>query len=116
MKPGVALAALGLLAEGSAFVPSFNPRQSFSGNAVVAAAPRAVAPYRTRQTRQVLKAVAAAAAVSTEVLTRVSSDMCERIVGGLLLVAGARGSVVVVSSGSGMRLVSFLQANAVNLP
>lgn len=73
MKFGVALATFGLLAESSAFVPSFNGRQSFAGKAVVAssAARAAVAPS-TRQTRQVLKAVAAAPAVDTAVLTRVS--------------------------------------------
>lgn len=68
MKFGVALATLGLVAQGSAFVPSFNARQSFVGQTVAHAA----APASTRHTRQVLKAVAAAPAVETEVLTRVS--------------------------------------------
>lgn len=73
MKFGVALATFGLLAESSAFVPSFNARQSFSGKAVVASSTaRAVVTPTTRQTRQVLKAVAAAPAVDTAVLTRVS--------------------------------------------
>lgn len=67
MKFGVALATLGLVAQGSAFVPSFNARQSFVGQTVAHAA----APASTRHTRQVLKAVAAAPAVETEVLTRV---------------------------------------------
>lgn len=68
MKFGVALAALGLVAQGSAFVPSFNARQTFVGQAVTHAA---ATPASTRHTRQVLKAVAAAPAVETEVLTRV---------------------------------------------
>lgn len=69
MKFGVALATLGLVAQGSAFVPSFNARQTFVGQAV---SQPAASPANTRQTRQVLKAVAAAPAVETEVLTRVS--------------------------------------------
>lgn len=69
MKFGVALATLGLVAQGSAFVPSFNARQSFVGQTVAHAA----APASTRQTRQVLNMVAAAPAVDTEVLTRVSA-------------------------------------------
>ena len=69
MKFGVALATLGLVAQGSAFVPSFNARQSFVGQT---AAAHAAAPASTRQTRQVLNMVAAAPAVDTEVLTRVS--------------------------------------------
>lgn len=68
MKFGVALATLGLVAQGSAFVPSFNARQTFVGQAVS----HATSPASTRHTRQVLKAVAAAPAVETEVLTRVS--------------------------------------------
>lgn len=69
MKFGVALATLGLVTQGSAFVPSFNARQTFVGQAVSHAA---TSPASTRHTRQVLKAVAAAPAVETEVLTRVS--------------------------------------------
>lgn len=68
MKFGVALATLGLVTQGSAFVPSFNARQTFVGQAVS----HATSPVSTRHTRQVLKAVAAAPAVETEVLTRVS--------------------------------------------
>lgn len=68
MKFGVALATLGLVAQGSAFVPSFNARQTFVGQAVSHAA---ATPASTRQTRQVLKAVAAASAVETGVLTKV---------------------------------------------
>ncbi|CAM9174940.1 unnamed protein product [Pylaiella littoralis] len=70
MKFGVALATLGLVAQGSAFVPSFNARQSFVGQTVAHAA----APASTRHTRQVLKAVAAAPAVETEVLTRAANE------------------------------------------
>ncbi len=70
MKFGVALATLGLVAQGSAFVPSFNARQSFVGQTAVA---HAAAPASTRQTRHVLNMVAAAPAVDTEVLTRVSA-------------------------------------------
>lgn len=75
MKSGAALATLSLLAESSAFVPSFSARQSFAGKAVSEAvsAVRPVAPS-TRQTRQVLKAVAAAPAVDTSVLTKVRED------------------------------------------
>lgn len=71
MKFGVALATLGLVDYGSAFVPSSNVRHTFVGQAVTQAA---TTPSSTRHTRQVLKAVAAAPAVQTETLTKVSLE------------------------------------------
>lgn len=71
MKFGVALATLGLVEHGSAFVPSSNVRQTFVGQAVIQAA---TTPRSTRHTRQVLKAVAAAPAIQTETLTKVSLE------------------------------------------
>lgn len=65
----VALTVLALVGKGTSFVPSLNARWSFAGD-VVSAPARAATPS-TRHTRQVLKAVAAAPAVATEVLTRV---------------------------------------------
>ena len=68
MKSGTVVATLGLVVQGNAFVTSFNARQTFVGPAVTHAT---ATPSSTRHTRQVLKAVAAAPAVETEVLTKV---------------------------------------------
>lgn len=75
MKSAATLATLSLLTEGSAFVPSFNGRYTFAGQAVSAPA-RAASTTTRRSSRQVLKAVAAAPAVETETLTRVR---CSRL-------------------------------------
>lgn len=73
MKLGAAIASLGLVHEGSAFIPSLNVRHTFAGQTVLSAV-RSTTPSE-RHTRHVLKAVAAAPAVATEVLTRVCGGL-----------------------------------------
>lgn len=101
MKFGVALATLGLVAQGSAFVPSFNARQSFVGQTVAHAA----APASTRQTRQVLNMVAAAPAVDTAVLTRVSACTENSACHAIMPFVGARSRCMSVC-GLGFSLLS----------
>lgn len=69
MKLGVAIASLGLVTEGNAFVPSFSAQRAFVGRTVTSTVRPAT--QGTRHTRQVLKAVVAAPALATEVLTKV---------------------------------------------